>query len=321
MVPNRIVLISRGRHEEYTANSGNILPGHILQRTVGAAKTVDIHSVSGGGAAGGLMVAEEDALRGGTINGYYSNDTASYSNYASGSVVMVREAAKGDKLLCRLASGQSVSEGTALMSNGDGTLVASTAVTPSSKLYEIVAPSSTITNTGTETAFSNGSYTFPANFFLVGDVIHVRFKAFLIAVNSTNTHRIRMYLGSAPLTLADSTALALIANDVVIVDMYLTIRTITSSGTIIGDGTLASSISGTFTTEDFTFASATLDSTVAETLVIKSLASAASTGNQIRLDEFYIELDRAGAGTSLLTADEAVNNTGGTTPFIRCIVN
>jgi hypothetical protein len=305
-IPNRIALISRGRHEEYPANSGNVYPGHLLYEVPATSPlAVDPHNVVGGG--GPVLVAEEDALQGGT------NATA----YVINSPVSVRVCAKGDKMLLRLTTGQSVTAGQPLMSNGDGTVT----LNAGNVLYEITAPSTVITNLGTETAFSNGSYAIPANTLQVGDVIRVQFKVFCIAENSTNTHRIRLYLGASPITLADSTALQLAAGDVVICDLNITVRSITASGTIVADGFLSYSVSGTFTDTGITVASTTLDSTVAETLVIKSLASATSTGNQIRLDEFRVSLAGAsGPQATVAVAQEAVNNTGGTTPFIRSLI-
>lgn len=305
MTPNTIVLISpSGRHDEHVADNGNILPGHLLQ--IQSDNGVVPHAVAGG--PGPMLVAKEDVFQGGTVNGVYNSTTATYSGYASGGVVMEHWLQKGDVFLGRIPIGASVTEGNGLMSNGDGTFI----VAPGSgKLYEITAPSTVITNVGTETAFSNGTYNIPANFLQVGDVLHVRAKVFLIAVNSTNTHRIRLYIGATPVTIADSTAIAMVANDIVTIDAYITVRTITASGTIIATGTLTYTISGTETTTEINVASSTLDSTIAEPVTIKSLASATSAGNQIRLDEFEIDLDRAGGLNTLAIARETINNSSG----------
>lgn len=290
--PNKIALITRGRYDEATAG-GNIYPGMLLQNN--GSEQVIAHSVIGGPPLPTVMVAEENALAGGDIT---------QKSASSGEATPHRLAAKGDLLLMLLQNGQNVSANTPLISGGDGTLIAS----PGTELYNIVAPSTTITNTNTETVFSNGTYTFPANFLQVGDVIRVRAKVFCIAENSTNTHRIRMYLGST--TLADSTALQLAASDVVIIDLVLVVRTIGASGTFIADGVVTDSVSATFAQAPFTVASTTVDTTATEALTIKSLASAASTGNQIRLDEFTVRVDRG--QSSFLIAAEAINNSGGT---------
>ena len=302
--PNTIRLITHGRYDEAVAGA-DTYPGYILARQ--SNDKVIPHNVSGGNARP-LMIQIEDALSGGIIT----------TKCASGNICRFYYPNPGDLFLCLIANGQNVTEGDYLMSNGDGTLIEFNASPGGEKLYEILAPSTTITSTGTETAFSNGSYTIPANFLQVGDVLRMHAKAFLIAVNSTNTHRIRLYIGAT--TLADSTALSLVASDVVIIDITMTIRTITASGTFIADGVVTYSISGTFTEVPFTVASTTIDTTVTEAVVIKSLASASSSGNQIRLDEFVIELDRAGLPTEypVMQAADTLNNTSGSAAFLRC---
>ena len=305
--PNRIVLISRGRHEEYVT-AADMYPGQLAM--IGSAGTILQHNVAGGDARP-IMVVKEPALRGGIIT----------SKIPSGEPAPLQVAAKGDLLLFLLAIGENVARGVKLMSDGLGSLKAYPATAAGNKLYEITAPSSTITNTVTETVFSNGSYTIPASFLIVGDVLHIRAKAFCIAENSTNTHRVKMYIGAT--AIGDSGALQLAANDVVIIDTTLTIRTITASGTFIADGLITYSVSGTFSTLPFTVASTAIDCTATQAIAVKSTASAASAGNQIRLDEMEITLDRAALSgeTALVQAEEAINNSAGSAAaFIRGLV-
>lgn len=312
-IPNTIVLIARGRHEEFPADDGNTLPGHLLQKQSDGG--VVRHATAGAGPVE-ILVAKEDVFQGGTINGVYNVQSQTYANYTSGSQVMVHVAAKGDKLLMRLASGQNVAAQTQLMSNGDGTLTAFFGPT----LYQIVAPSTVVTNVNTETQFSNGTYTIPANFLAVGDIIRIAGKVFVIAENSTNTHQVKVYIGTGPTTLLDTTALQLAANDVVEFSLDLTIRTLGSSGTFVASGTLKYTISGTSTIKAVTIASTTIDTTVAETIAVKVTPSVANAGNQVRLDELTVIDSRAGGFAPVVQADEAINNSGGTTPFIRVLV-
>lgn len=291
MTPNRIVLISNGRYDEAPA-AADVYPGMaLLQNSAG---NIIAHNIVGGG--GELNVCQEDALQGKTI----------LTKIASGDVCPFRRATRGDLLLMLLQAGQSVTALDPLMSAGDGTLIAC----PTNVLKNIVAASTTITSTASETTFSNGSYSLPANFLVAGDVLRIRAKAYCIAENSTNTHRVRLYINST--TLADSTALQLAAADVVIIELALTVRTIGSSGTIIADGFLSASVSGTYTTNGVTLASTTLDTTAAATIAIKSLASAANAGNQIRLDEYRIEVLRNTGVNVLVYAAETKDNSGST---------
>lgn len=291
MKPNRIALkIGSGRYDEIVAGA-ELFPGMLVLEN--SSNQAVAHSVAGGG--GHPIIVQEEALAGRTI----------LQAITSGDPAPVRRAGNGDQLLCLLQSGQNVAHGTHLMSAGDGTLMAVLGPT----LANIVAPSTTITNTNVETTFSNGTLTIPANSLKVGDVIRIHARAFCIAQNSTDTHRIRLYINST--TLADSTALALDPNDWVMIDMELTIRTIGATGTFVADGELTTVVAGTPTTVDIIVASTTLDTTAAAVITIKSLASATSTGNQIRLDEFNVQLERAGGINALFTADEAIDNSSG----------
>lgn len=292
MIPNKIVLEARGRHEEYQVGSVDVYPGMLVE--LNSSKKVIAHASQGGPAL--VRVVKEEPLRGLT-----KNDPIPANDYAC----PVHEAVPGDVLLMLLKNGQNVVIGDGLMSSGDGFLISN----PGMQLANIVAPSTTITNLGTETTFSNGSYSIPANSLAVGDVIRIRAKAFLIAVNSTNTHRVRLYINST--TLADSGAIAMVANDYVAITAHLTIRSIGVSGTFVASGIVSFTIAGTATNAPFTIASTTLDTTAAAVVAIKSLASATSAGNQIRLDEFSIDLMRDQGLYTLARAQEAIDNSLG----------
>jgi hypothetical protein len=310
MIPNRIVLIARGRHEEATADA-DCYPGMLgIKKSNG---NVIPHNVQGGG--GPLIVFKEEALRGLDIT----------QKLPSGDAVPFNYGARGDKYLMLLQAGQNVANQAPLMSAGDGTLILSTATAPANTLYQIVAPSSNITNTLTETTFSNGSYTIPANFLSVGDVLHIKGRAVVSAENTTNTHEVKLYIGST--TLVDSGALQLAATQYVEFDVFLTIRSLTSSGKFIADGVWYNNAGGTVTDTPVEIAATTIDTTVTELIKVTSTASAASTGNIIALQEFQIDLQRAGASGTVVIADEAVDNSGSTgtsgfnsAAFIRVIV-
>lgn len=290
--PNKIVLNARGRHEEYKA-AAILYPGMLVD--LDADRSLVAHSVQGGPAL--VRVVKEESLRGLTI----LDAVCAIGDQG----VPVHEAVSGDELLMLLKNGQNVAKNDPLMSAGDGTLIAN----PGMQLANIVAPSSNITNTNVETTFSNGSYSIGANTLQVGDKIRIKWKAFCSGQNSTDTHRVRLYIGST--TLQDTGALALDPNDWVAGDMTLTIRTIGSSGTFIATGYLTTVVATVVTTTTVTIASTTLDTTAAATITVKSLASAISTGNIIRLDEFSIDLFRDYGIFSLVMAKEAVDNSAG----------
>ena len=292
VTPNRIVLISpRGRHDEATLDADSY-PGMVMARKSNG--NIIPHNVAGTG--GMLLFLKEQALVGGDIT----------QKILSGDVGPLQIPEKGDLMLGLLQNLQNVAQNVSLMSAGDGTLMANPGKIP----VNIVAPSAVITNLGTETTFSNGTYVFPANFLQVGDVIKIHGKVTCVAENATNTHRIRCYVGAS--TLADSTALQLAAADVVEFDIEMTIRTIGASGTFVCTVRVADSVSGTWATTTATVASTAIDTTVTETIAVKSLASATSAGNQIRLDEFRIEIVRAAGLDTMVVSAEACDNSAST---------
>ena len=295
MVPNRITLKSRGRLDEAPAGT-ELFPGMLLLENSSGA--VIAHGTAGALAA--INIAEEDANQGNTI----------LDALTSGDTIPFRRGAKGDVFLVLLQDGQNVSRGAQLMSAGDGTLI----VNPGEVLANITAPSANITNIDAETTFSNGSYTIPANFLKVGDVVRIRAKAFCSGQNGTDTHRVKAYIGAT--ALADSTALALDPNDWVMFEIALTIRTIGASGTFIADGYMTTVVATVITTTSFTVVSTAVDTTATQAITIKSDASAASAGNIIRLDEFLVELNRAGGLHTLFRAEEAINNSAGSGEYV-----
>ena len=292
-IPNRIVLISHGRHDELPGNgTGPYYPG--MLGAVNSSSQIIAHNVAGGG--GPLMVIKEDALAGLDITQHLGVSDA----------IPFQRPARGDLLLMLLQNGQNVAAQTPLMSAGDGTLMAAL-VNP---IYQITAASTGITNTATPTTFSNGTYTFPANVLQAGDVIHITGKAVVSAQNSTNTHDVKVLIGAT--TLADCGASALAAGNFAEFDITMTVRTVGSGGTFVADVITTVNPGGTETATTSTVASTTINTTVTEAVTVTSTASAASTGNIIALQEFQISLARNGGLNVIGNSAEAVNNSGGT---------
>jgi hypothetical protein len=290
-VPNRIVLISRGRHDEAPAGV-DCWPGMMLQ--LNADGTLAPHSKFGGG--GLPNVAEEDALRGATIK----------MVLPAGNVAPFRRCASGDCMLMLLKNGQNVPAQAPLLSAGDGTL----ALNSGARVYETTAASTNITNTATETTFSNGSYTFGANTLAAGDVVHLHGKVTVTGQNATNTHRIKVYIGAT--VLIDTGALALKANDIVEFDIDLTIVDVGATGHFTAAGTLTYTVGGVYTTSVVTVGSTVVDTTATEAVAVKSTASAASAGNIIRMDDYRVDQTRASGTQTIAYSAEAIDNSAGT---------
>lgn len=118
-VGNRTIVV-RGEYNifEDVCGATAIKPGYLIQRrTVGGSVVVQPHSRSGGRDV--VRVATEQPLNaGGTV------DTA----YAAGDIVREHVAAPGQIVLMVLKSGVKADAGTVLVSNGDGRLTISTAL-------------------------------------------------------------------------------------------------------------------------------------------------------------------------------------------------
>lgn len=92
--------------------AGTITPGMALERT--SAGTVQAHSTAGG--FGERMFAQEDALQGRTVA----------DNYVATDPVRIAFEVSGSRGLALLKAGTNYAIGTKLISNGDGTLKATT---------------------------------------------------------------------------------------------------------------------------------------------------------------------------------------------------
>lgn len=285
------------RYEEYTA-SGIFKPGHILQ--VDTDNKVLKHAVFGGPCQ---MIAQEFALMGkGLDDAYAVGDTAPVH----------RIVPNVDLLNFRVPAGAAaIVIGDRLISNGDGCLVK--AVGPSDMLYSNTAASAAVTNTVTETAFDK-TYTFPANTLKAGDVIHIRTQAIATATNSTDTLTVKLKIGST--VVATTGALDVADNDLATIDVYIFVRTVGASGTIVGSGFVTIGPPASATTKAFQLASTAIDTTATQLISVTGQWSVASASNSVRLDTLVVEAGRSGAGGAghtIAMADEALNNSVGVT--------
>lgn len=301
---NRIVLDGGDsrRLEEYTL-TGVAKPGHLL--AVNSSGLALKHAVSGARTL--LRIAMEDSLQGNTI------DTA----YASGDLVPVFIPVPGDRFLGRLPIGQNITKGTRLMSAGDGTLMGvSDAGQEGGKLYVNTAASTVLTSFTTITAFDK-SYTIPANFLQVGDVIRIRAQCFCVATNSTDTLVFTLKIGST--TIIATAAVDVANSDVGYITADLVVRSIGASGTFVGTGVQSLGVPGTATAKPYALASTTIDTTATQLITANATMSVSNSGNQIRLDILDISLARAGGLSALCEAVESIDNSAGSAEaFIAC---
>jgi hypothetical protein len=156
----------------------------------------------------------------------------------------------------------------------------------------ITARGSVHTNTTIETALA--SNTIPANSLVAGDTIHIVGMAQVIYQNGSDTSTIRLRLGAtsavAATEIAASAALDVATDDDIYVDMYITIRTIGSTGTMVGHGQIRTDAAGG-TLLNIILPSTAINTTVTNYIGFTNDWSVANAGNQMAADSFIVDIN------------------------------
>lgn len=278
---------------------GTIYPGHLV---MGSAGTLIKQNAQGVNAR--PWFALEDAFQGKTIT----------QAYVSGDRVNYHIAQPGDVIYARLAAGAAaVVADDVVVPAGDGTVALVSGALPP-VLYKSVADSAAITNVATITAFDK-SYTIPANSLRVGDTIRIHAVADCPSTNSTDTLILTLKIGST--TIIATGAVDVANNDVGIIDAVLTVRTIGSSGTLVGSGNWSLGVPGTATTRSFTLASTTINTTTTNAVTVSATWSVASASNQVILRQLVVSLDRAVDGPGWAVYEAKDNSAGIAEAFVK----
>lgn len=157
--------------------------------------------------------------------------------------------------------------------------------------YNQAAAGTAVTNTTTETVAA--THTLPANRVQPGSLIKIRFQGIATATNSTDTLTVKLYIGGTAGTALISMAATDVADNNVFTGEYeLAIRTVGSSGRMVGVGTYKSipAAEGTATYKDDILASTTIDTTATQQICVSLTWSVASASNSARVDFFRIEV-------------------------------
>jgi hypothetical protein len=162
-------------------------------------------------------------------------------------------------------------------------------------LYANTAASTALSNFTSQRAFDTYA-TIPANTLAAGAVIRIRYQGIQTAVNGTDTMQPILTIGGtlAASTLAVTSGTALLtatatagaANLVFHGEYELIIRTIGSSGTMVGTGVYKKvpAAEATYSAVDDILASTTIDTTVDQIISVGLAYGAASSSNSTRLD-------------------------------------
>lgn len=156
-------------------------------------------------------------------------------------------------------------------------------------LYSAVADSTAISNTAVETAFDL-SYTIPANSLNVGDVLHIRAVGSCVT-NSTDTLVIKLYIGSQEVIATGTIDAA--SGDGFVIDAFVTIRTIGTSGTYVAGGLTSIETPGAaagaadIPSSDY-LGSTAINTTTTNAITVKATFNAASTGSTTTLQQLIV---------------------------------
>lgn len=268
------------RYEEGRSGTTAIYPGHLIE--LNTDNELQPHATRGGG--GEVMFAIEDALQGNTVDDAYGTDD-------DDNLVRYFLPVPGDEIYARLKAGENVNEGDKLISYGDGNL----AKGASAYLNVNTADSTTVTNTTTETTFSNGTVTIPKNSLKAGDTVRIRGAVRFPSTNSTDTATVRVKLGATTILTIPATDVA--DNDVAFFDITVTIRTIGATGTLVAVAQYSIGVLGTATTRTQTLASTAIDTTANKDVTVTVQWSVANAGNQAILSNLLIEHVKTGSGS------------------------
>lgn len=146
------------------------------------------------------------------------------------------------------------------------------------------------TNTTTKTSLSN--VTIPANSLIVGDVLHIQGVGKVINATGNPTTTVALEFGPTNPTGGNVIITNIVnntqADDDVYIDAYITIRTIGSSGTAIGNGQLRVDNLGSDLVNNIT-SEFSIDTTVTNYVSLNNTWGAANTDNQIAADTFTFD--------------------------------
>lgn len=163
-----------------------------------------------------------------------------------------------------------------------------------SVLYNSTGASTALSNFTSERAFDTYA-TIPANSLQVGSLIRIRYQGIQTAVNGTDTIQPILRIGAALGTnlavtggtaLLTGTATAGGVSKIFHGEYELAIRTIGSSGTMVGVGwhKAVPAAEATITVVDDILASTTIDTTADQIVCVGLVYGAASSSNSVRLD-------------------------------------
>ncbi len=156
------------------------------------------------------------------------------------------------------------------------------------------AASAAITNTTTETAFSTGVYTIPANTLKMGSQIRISLWGSIPSSFTTDTITLRVRLGAAGVAgqvVLFTSAVDTANGNIFFVNITISVRTAGASGTMVAGGSWGMGNNNVDTVRINNMASAAINTTLARDLTCTGQWNFANAANQIILDGFSVWID------------------------------
>ena len=158
----------------------------------------------------------------------------------------------------------------------------------------ITGASADVTNTITETIFSNGTVTIPANSLRAGSTVRIKLQGIAPSTNATDTLRIKLNVnGTGGTNLFTMGPTDVANNDIFHCEYTLIFRAVGASGSMVGYGwgKNVPAAEGTIAVRDDILAATTIDTTAAITIDVTATWSVANAGNIARLDVYDVRIE------------------------------
>ena len=143
--------------------------------------------------------------------------------------------------------------------------------------YTQTAAGTALTNTTTLTALSTASI--PANTLVAGSAIHIFSQGICTSHNADDTITITLKIGNT--TIAATAEIAVNTDDIYVIDAWIQIRTIGSSGTFVASGKIL---------DNFNKDEATIDTTQSQDITVNGTWNFAHGDNSVRSDIMIVTI-------------------------------
>lgn len=146
------------------------------------------------------------------------------------------------------------------------------------------------TSSTAEQFFDVNTFTIPANFLKVGDVLRFKARVVMTATHTTDTFAAKLYLGAV--AIAAPAAFDAADNDEILIQEDVIVTAIGATGSVKGYGVYNAGVLGTATARALSLAATSIDTTAAAIVRGSITVSVSDAGNAAKLRDLVVELVR-----------------------------